>query len=67
MIVALFQALAANIKIMENPVLREVVLLGYGTMISKHCAELAVCPAELIKVLLTFSCYFKLFCTFLFE
>uniref|UniRef100_A0A4W6F862 Uncharacterized protein n=1 Tax=Lates calcarifer TaxID=8187 RepID=A0A4W6F862_LATCA len=33
----------------ESPVLREIVLLGYGTMISKYCVEMAVCPAELIK------------------
>lgn len=54
MTVSLFQALAENNKIKENPVLREIVLLGYGTMISKHCAELTVCPSELIKVLLPF-------------
>ncbi|KAM8746385.1 vitellogenin-1-like [Acanthopagrus schlegelii] len=43
------EALAANNKIVESPILREIVLLGYGTMISKHCVEMAVCPAELIK------------------
>uniref|UniRef100_A0A4W6FAN6 Uncharacterized protein n=1 Tax=Lates calcarifer TaxID=8187 RepID=A0A4W6FAN6_LATCA len=36
-------------KSQSNPVLREIVLLGYGTMISKYCVEMAVCPAELIK------------------
>lgn len=39
-----------NNKIVENPVLREIVFLGYGTMISKYCVEKTVCPAELIKV-----------------
>ncbi|XP_045904896.1 LOW QUALITY PROTEIN: vitellogenin-like [Micropterus dolomieu] len=43
------EALAADSKIVESPVLREIVLLGYGTMVSKHCVEKAVCPAELIK------------------
>eukprot|EP00064_Thunnus_orientalis_P004478 superscaffoldBa00000407_g4490 len=43
------EALAVNNKIVENPVLREIVLLGYGTMISKYCVEKAVCPAGLIK------------------
>uniref|UniRef100_A0A3Q1JK95 Vitellogenin domain-containing protein n=1 Tax=Anabas testudineus TaxID=64144 RepID=A0A3Q1JK95_ANATE len=47
--IELVKALAVNSKIQENAVLREIVLLGYGTMISKHCAEEAVCPAELIK------------------
>uniref|UniRef100_A0A4W6F771 Uncharacterized protein n=1 Tax=Lates calcarifer TaxID=8187 RepID=A0A4W6F771_LATCA len=42
-------AMAVNNKILESPVLREIVLLGYGTMISKYCVEMAVCPAELIK------------------
>ncbi|XP_076582010.1 vitellogenin-like isoform X2 [Chaetodon auriga] len=48
-VIKLVEALAVNSKIVENPVLREIVLLGYGTMISKYCAEMAVCPAELIK------------------
>nr|BAE43870.1 vitellogenin [Pagrus major] len=43
------EALAVNNKIVESPILREIILLGYGTMISKYCAEMAVCPAELIK------------------
>ncbi|XP_040895473.1 vitellogenin-like [Toxotes jaculatrix] len=47
--IKLIEALAINSKILESPVLREIVLLGYGTMISKHCAEKVVCPAELIK------------------
>uniref|UniRef100_A0A8C4IXH1 Phosvitin n=1 Tax=Dicentrarchus labrax TaxID=13489 RepID=A0A8C4IXH1_DICLA len=47
--IKLVEALAINSKIVESPVLREIVLLGYGTMISKHCVELAVCPAELIR------------------
>ncbi|XP_070817970.1 vitellogenin-1-like isoform X2 [Chaetodon trifascialis] len=48
-VIKLVEALAVNSKIVESPVLREIVLLGYGTMISKYCFEMAVCPAELIK------------------
>uniref|UniRef100_A0A4W6FB35 Uncharacterized protein n=1 Tax=Lates calcarifer TaxID=8187 RepID=A0A4W6FB35_LATCA len=47
--IKLVKAMAVNNKILESPVLREIVLLGYGTMISKYCVEMAVCPAELIK------------------
>uniref|UniRef100_A0A4W6F8P8 Uncharacterized protein n=1 Tax=Lates calcarifer TaxID=8187 RepID=A0A4W6F8P8_LATCA len=49
MVTADTEAMAVNNKILESPVLREIVLLGYGTMISKYCVEMAVCPAELIK------------------
>ncbi|GLD50056.1 vitellogenin-like isoform X1 [Lates japonicus] len=47
--IKLVEAMAVNNKILESPVLREIVLLGYGTMISKYCVGMAVCPAELIK------------------
>ncbi|XP_070764345.1 vitellogenin-1-like [Enoplosus armatus] len=47
--IQMVEALAVNSKIVESPVLREIALLGYGTMISKYCVEKAVCPAELIK------------------
>ncbi|KAF3690857.1 Vitellogenin-1 Vitellogenin I [Channa argus] len=47
--IMLVKALAANGKILKNPVLHEIVLLGYGTMIYKHCADEVICPAELIK------------------
>nr|BAD93695.1 vitellogenin [Verasper moseri] len=47
--IKLIEGLAINRKILEQPVLREIVLLGYGTMISKYCAEKTVCPAELVK------------------
>ncbi|XP_049442919.1 vitellogenin-1-like isoform X2 [Epinephelus fuscoguttatus] len=47
--IKLIADLAAKNKIVENPVLREIVLLGYGTMISKYCAEMPVCPVELIR------------------
>ncbi|KAK1896871.1 Vitellogenin-1 [Dissostichus eleginoides] len=47
--IKIIQEMAVNNKIVQNPILREIVLLGYGTMIAKHCVEMAVCPAELIK------------------
>ncbi|XP_060889620.1 vitellogenin-1-like [Labrus mixtus] len=42
-------ALTTNDKILESPVLREIVFLGYGTMIAKYCVDLPVCPVVLIK------------------
>ncbi|KAM4629838.1 vitellogenin-like [Polymixia lowei] len=47
--IKIVEALAINPKIVENRILREIVLLGYGTMIAKHCSEKATCPAELVK------------------
>uniref|UniRef100_UPI0037E8BB2B vitellogenin-1-like n=1 Tax=Semicossyphus pulcher TaxID=241346 RepID=UPI0037E8BB2B len=47
--IKMVEALAVNSKIVESPVLREIVFLGYGTMVSKYCAEVPVCPVELIK------------------
>ncbi|KAM9848968.1 vitellogenin-1-like [Aulostomus maculatus] len=47
--IKLVEALALSKKIEENPLLREIVFLGYGTMISKHCVEKLTCPIELIK------------------
>uniref|UniRef100_A0A8D0AWA1 Phosvitin n=1 Tax=Sander lucioperca TaxID=283035 RepID=A0A8D0AWA1_SANLU len=41
--------LAMNPKIQENPVLREIVMLGYGTLVAKYCAENPTCPAELVR------------------
>uniref|UniRef100_A0A3B3DKJ2 Uncharacterized protein n=1 Tax=Oryzias melastigma TaxID=30732 RepID=A0A3B3DKJ2_ORYME len=45
----LFETLMEDNKINANPVLREIVFLGYGTLISKYCAESDVCPIEYIK------------------
>ncbi|XP_061594359.1 vitellogenin-1-like [Cololabis saira] len=47
--IKLVETLSLEPKILENPILREIVLLGYGTMISKYCAETPACPVELIK------------------
>ncbi|KAI4894774.1 hypothetical protein NFI96_013551, partial [Prochilodus magdalenae] len=42
-------SLAMNPKIKAMPALREVVMLGYGSMVAKYCAEDPTCPAELLK------------------
>uniref|UniRef100_UPI003AAA2895 vitellogenin-like n=1 Tax=Centroberyx gerrardi TaxID=166262 RepID=UPI003AAA2895 len=47
--IKLVEALILNHKIAESPILREIVLLGYGTMVAKHCVEKVTCPAELMK------------------
>lgn len=41
-------------RIQENPVLREIVMLGYGTLIAKYCAENPTCPVELVRVCIAF-------------
>uniref|UniRef100_A0A8K9UW97 Phosvitin n=1 Tax=Oncorhynchus mykiss TaxID=8022 RepID=A0A8K9UW97_ONCMY len=47
--VKLVESLAFNHKIQTHPVLRELTMLGYGTMVSKYCVEHPNCPAELVK------------------
>uniref|UniRef100_A0A672MVQ8 Vitellogenin-like n=1 Tax=Sinocyclocheilus grahami TaxID=75366 RepID=A0A672MVQ8_SINGR len=41
-------SLALHEKIATIPALREVVMLGYGSMIAKHCVAVPTCPAELL-------------------
>ncbi|CAJ1060691.1 vitellogenin 2 [Xyrichtys novacula] len=43
------EGLAMEHKILENPVLREIAMLGYGTLVAKYCAEYPTCPAELVR------------------
>uniref|UniRef100_A0A8C3G9L2 Phosvitin n=1 Tax=Cyclopterus lumpus TaxID=8103 RepID=A0A8C3G9L2_CYCLU len=33
------------------PILREIVMLGYGTLVAKYCVENPSCPAELVRPL----------------
>ncbi|CAJ1060689.1 vitellogenin-1-like [Xyrichtys novacula] len=47
--IKLVETMAISPKIVQNPILREIVFLGYGTMISKYCVDLPVCPVEYIK------------------
>lgn len=48
--VSFLQGLLREERIVKNPVLRGVVMLGYGTLVSKYCVENPSCPAELMKV-----------------
>ncbi|KAG7217480.1 hypothetical protein INR49_021405 [Caranx melampygus] len=47
--IKLAEGLAMNHKIQENAVLREIAMLGYGTLVAKFCAENPACPAELVR------------------
>ncbi|XP_067252448.1 vitellogenin-like [Chanodichthys erythropterus] len=47
--IQLTASLALHEKIATIPALREVVMLGYGSMIAKHCVEVPTCPAELLR------------------
>uniref|UniRef100_G3P5E5 Vitellogenin domain-containing protein n=3 Tax=Gasterosteus aculeatus TaxID=69293 RepID=G3P5E5_GASAC len=47
--ITLIQSMFSEKKIQENPILREVVMLGYGTLVSKYCVENPACPAELVR------------------
>ncbi|KAG7282879.1 hypothetical protein CRUP_020717 [Coryphaenoides rupestris] len=47
--IKIVEALTNENLIVENPALRQIVLLGYGTMVAKHCADKIACPVELIK------------------
>lgn len=31
-------------------ILRDIVLLGYGTLVAKHCVDEKDCPVNLVKV-----------------
>ncbi|KAL1006283.1 hypothetical protein UPYG_G00070230 [Umbra pygmaea] len=47
--VKLFESLAFHEKIQRQPVLHEITMLGYGTLVSKLCVAEPNCPAELVK------------------
>ncbi|XP_033936659.1 vitellogenin-2-like [Pseudochaenichthys georgianus] len=47
--IKLAKDLAMNAKIQDNPILREIAMLGYGTLVAKYCAENPSCPAELVR------------------
>lgn len=44
------KGLALSHKVQETPVLRDVAMLGYGTMIARYCSDALECPVELLKV-----------------
>ncbi|CAL8393719.1 unnamed protein product [Boreogadus saida] len=47
--IQIVESLIDNNLIVENPALRQIVMLGYGTMVAKFCSDKIVCPSELIK------------------
>ncbi|XP_054645281.1 vitellogenin-2-like [Dunckerocampus dactyliophorus] len=47
--IRLLKDLSVEQKIRENPVLKEIVLLGYGSLVAKYCTENPTCPVDLIK------------------
>uniref|UniRef100_A0A3P9D6E7 Vitellogenin domain-containing protein n=1 Tax=Maylandia zebra TaxID=106582 RepID=A0A3P9D6E7_9CICH len=47
--IEVIESLSKESSIARNPVLRQIVFLGYGTMIYKHCYERTSCPAKLIQ------------------
>ncbi|KAF7665916.1 hypothetical protein LDENG_00127020 [Lucifuga dentata] len=53
--IKLAEGLAFNLKVQSNPVLREIVMLGYGTMIAKFCTENSTYPAELMRPIHEFA------------
>ncbi|KAL0160026.1 hypothetical protein M9458_043751, partial [Cirrhinus mrigala] len=49
MVTADLETIQLTAKIATIPALREVVMLGYGSMIAKHCVAVPTCPAELLR------------------
>nr|ABN13867.1 vitellogenin [Tanichthys albonubes] len=47
--IELTASLVKHDKIATIPALREVVMLGYGSMIAKYCVEVPSCPADLLR------------------
>ncbi|XP_061594362.1 vitellogenin-2-like [Cololabis saira] len=47
--IKLVEGLAMTPKIKENPVLLEIAMLGFGSMVYKYCVEYPSCPSELVR------------------
>ncbi|XP_029286236.1 vitellogenin-2-like [Cottoperca gobio] len=47
--IKLVEGLIDNEQVKNGSILREIVMLGYGTLLSKYCLENPTCPAELMK------------------
>nr|AAK15157.1 vitellogenin B [Melanogrammus aeglefinus] len=47
--IKLIEAMISHHKIQANAVLREVAMLGFGTMVNKYCAATPLCPVDLVK------------------
>ncbi|KAJ3599338.1 hypothetical protein NHX12_033301 [Muraenolepis orangiensis] len=47
--IKLIESMISHHKFKANAVLRELVMLGFGTMVHKYCAEIPACPVDLVK------------------
>ncbi|XP_050959598.1 vitellogenin [Labeo rohita] len=47
--IKMYSDLALSHKVQETPVLHEVSMLGFGTMIARCCSGFIECPVELLK------------------
>nr|XP_057928817.1 vitellogenin-2-like [Doryrhamphus excisus] len=47
--IRILRDLSVEQKIRQNPVLKEIVLLGYGSLVAKYCTENPTCPVDLIR------------------
>ncbi|XP_067252451.1 vitellogenin [Chanodichthys erythropterus] len=47
--IKMYSGLALSHKVQETPVLRDVAMLGYGTMINRYCGGALECPVEILK------------------
>nr|APB93354.1 vitellogenin 3 [Ctenopharyngodon idella] len=47
--IKMYSGLALSHKVQETPILRDVAMLGYGTMINRYCSGAPECPVELLK------------------
>ncbi|XP_048022033.1 vitellogenin isoform X2 [Megalobrama amblycephala] len=47
--IKMYSGLALSHKVQETPVLRDVAMLGYGTMINRYCSGALECPVETLK------------------
>ncbi|XP_055073124.2 vitellogenin isoform X2 [Misgurnus anguillicaudatus] len=47
--IKIYSGLVLSHKVQQIPGLREIAMLGYGTVIARYCAGAHVCPVELLK------------------
>ncbi|XP_068176457.1 vitellogenin-2-like [Antennarius striatus] len=50
--IRIVESLISNRKVQERTIPREVVMLGYGTLVYKYCVENPTCPSELLRPIL---------------
>ncbi|XP_073669605.1 vitellogenin isoform X1 [Paramisgurnus dabryanus] len=47
--IKMYSGLVMSHKVQQIPGIREVAMLGYGTVIARYCAGAHVCPVEILK------------------